>query len=324
MASRPIVFVSRSLPPAGINLLNTECDVRVWPTDSNITRQGMLDGVRGGVDAIVCHPPDKVDTEVLDLAGYKLKVIGTMSVGLEHLDLPEIRKRGIKVGYTPNVLTDATAEMTMALLLATSRRLQEGFSAVHEGGWGTWGGGMYLCGKQITGSVVGIVGLGRIGLAVAMRLQPFGVSQFLYSGNSAKPWASDVNAKFVKFDTLLQQSDFVIACCSMNAQNKGLFNKDAFSKMKDSAIFINTSRGVLVNQEDLYDALKSGKILAAGLDVATPEPLPKDHPLKTLKNCVITPHLGSATTQARNLMAELTAKNVLAGLKGEALPSPVP
>ena len=195
---------------------------------------------------------------------------------------------------------------------------------MHEGGWGTWAGGMYICGKEITGSTVGIVGLGRIGLAVAKRMQPFGVSKFLYCGNTEKSWASEVNAEFVPFSTLLQQSDFVIACCSINEGNKGLFNKEAFSHMKPSAIFINTSRGVLVNQDDLYQALTSGQILAAGLDVTTPEPLPKDAPLKMLKNCVILPHLGSATTKARNLMSELTAKNVLAGLKGDSLPSPVP
>lgn len=173
-------------------------------------------------------------------------------------------------------------------------------------------------------STVGIVGLGRIGLAVAKRLQPFGVQKFLYSGNTKKEWASEINAEFVSFEHLLKESDFVVACCSMNKDNMGLFNKSAFSKMKNSAIFINTSRGALVNQEDLYDALKSGTILAAGLDVTSPEPLPREHPLHTLKNCVITPHIGSATVYARNAMAELAAKNLIAGLKGEKLPSPVP
>lgn len=198
------------------------------------------------------------------------------------------------------------------------------FSAVVDGGWGTWENGLYLCGKTLLESTVGIVGLGRIGLAVAKRLQPFGVQKFLYSGNTKKEWASEINAEFVSFERLLGESDFVIACCSMNKDNMGLFNKSAFSKMKNNAIFINTSRGVLVNQEDLYDALKSGTILAAGLDVTSPEPLPREHPLHTLKNCVITPHIGSATVYARNAMAELAAKNLIAGLKRKRLPSPVP
>lgn len=198
------------------------------------------------------------------------------------------------------------------------------FSAVVDGGWGTWENGLYLCGKTLLESTVGIMGLGRIGLAVAKRLQPFGVQKFLYSGNTKKEWASEVNADFVSFERLLEESDFVVACCSMNKDNMGLFNRSAFSKMKNSAIFINTSRGALVNQDDLYDALKSETILAAGLDVTSPEPLPREHPLHTLKNCVITPHIGSATLYARNAMAELAAKNLIAGLKGEKLPSPVP
>lgn len=283
----------------------------------------MLEGVVG-VEGILCHPPDKVDKEVLDIAGKSLKSVSTMSVGLEHIDLKECKARGISVGYTPGVLTDATAETTVSLLLATSRRLKEAFSAVVDGGWGTWENGLYLCGKTLLESTVGIVGLGRIGLAVAKRLQPFGVQKFLYSGNTKKEWASEVNAEFVSFDRLLEESDFVVACCSMNKDNMGLFNKSAFSKMKNSAIFINTSRGALVNQEDLYDALKSGTILAAGLDVTSPEPLPREHPLHTLNNCVIIPHIGSATVYARNAMAELAAKNLIAGLKGEKLLSPVP
>ncbi|XP_011449387.3 glyoxylate reductase/hydroxypyruvate reductase [Magallana gigas] len=321
--SKPFVFVSRVPPPRGMELIEEFCTVKAMRDDRFITRQEMLEGVVG-VEGILCHPPDKVDKEVLDIAGKSLKSVSTMSVGLEHIDLTECKARGISVGYTPGVLTDATAETTVSLLLATSRRLKEAFSAVVDGGWGTWENGLYLCGKTLLESTVGIVGLGRIGLAVAKRLQPFGVQKFLYSGNTKKEWASEINAEFVSFERLLGESDFVIACCSMNKDNMGLFNKSAFSKMKNNAIFINTSRGVLVNQEDLYDALKSGTILAAGLDVTSPEPLPREHPLHTLKNCVITPHIGSATVYARNAMAELAAKNLIAGLKGKRLPSPVP
>ena len=198
-----------------------------------------------------------------------------------------------------------------------------GFKAVANGKVG-WQSGHWNCGKQINGCAIGIVGLGRIGLAVAKRLQPFGVSKFLYSGHTTKSGAAEVGAEFVTFDNLLRESDFVIACCSMNEENKGLFNKDAFAKMKSNAIFINTSRGVLVNQEDLYIALTTGQIMAAGLDVTTPEPLPTDNPLHALGNCVIFPHLGSATTDTRNKMAVTAAKNAIAGVKGQTLPSPVP
>lgn len=323
MSTRPVVFVTRCVPPNGMDMLKSECEVRTWPNDAVIPRDQLLQGVKGA-DGLLCHPSEKIDQEVLDAAGPQLKVIGTMSVGLEHLDLALCKSRNIHVGYTPDVLTDATAEMTVGLLLATSRRIKEGFAATVNGGWGTWNCGLYLAGKELSGSTVGIVGLGRIGLAVAKRLQPFGVQKFLYSGNSEKSWASDIGAEFVPFDILLQNSDFVVACCSMNPQNKGLFNKDAFNKMKNSAIFVNTSRGVLVNQEDLFQALSTNQILAAGLDVTTPEPLPRDNPLFTLNNCVITPHLGSATTKARAAMADLVCRNILAGLKGQPLPKPVP
>lgn len=192
-----------------------------------------------------------------------------------------------------------------------------------NGGWGTWENGLYLAGKDVKGSTVGIVGLGRIGLAVGQRLKSFQVSKFLYCGHNCKPQAADIGAEFVPFKELLQNSDFVVACCSVSDENKGLFNAEAFKQMKDSAIFINVTRGSLVNQDDLYDALTTGKICAAGIDVASPEPIPVDHPLTNLNNCVISPHIASATHITRYQMFELTIRNILAGLNGEAIPSPV-
>lgn len=197
--------------------------------------------------------------------------------------------------------------------------------SVTDGSWGsTFGSALYLCGKDLKNSIVGIVGLGRIGFAVAKRLKGFDVSKIVYCGSSPKPYASDIGAEFLPFSELLEKSDFVIACCSINQNNRNLFNKDAFQKMKSSAIFVNTSRGVLVNQEDLYTALTTGQINAAGLDVTSPEPLPTDHPLLSLPNCTVIPHLGSASVNTRLAMVELTARNVLAGLKGEPLPAQVP
>jgi glyoxylate/hydroxypyruvate reductase len=199
------------------------------------------------------------------------------------------------------------------------------FESVLSGGWGsTWQNALYLCGAQISGSTLGIVGLGRVGLAVAKRLKPFGINRLIYSGNTRKDSAQEVNAEFVPLDALLKEADFVIVCCSVNTQNKGLFNMDAFRKMKKTAMFINMSRGAVVNQDDLYDALTSGEIAAAGCDVTTPEPLPPDHPLLKLPNCVISPHIGTATFVARSAMVNLAARNILAGLKGEPLPAPAP
>ena len=179
---------------------------------------------------------------------------------------------------------------------------------------------MWLCGAGLAGSTVGIVGLGRIGLAVAKRLIPFNISQLLYSGRQPKEEGKEVGGKFVQLDELLSQSDFVIATCAMTAETAGMFNKEAFSKMKKTAIFVNSSRGGIVNQEDLYEALKSGEIGAAGLDVTTPEPLPTNSPLLTLPNCVVLPHVGSATHDTRSTMSELTARNILAALQGQPMP----
>ena len=180
---------------------------------------------------------------------------------------------------------------------------------------------MWMCGQGLNNSTVGVVGLGRIGFGVVKRIRPFGPKTILYSGNNPNPSASDLGAEFVSFEELLKRSDFVVVTCPLNDQTKGLFNKDAFSKMKSTAVLVNTSRGPVVNQEDLYTALTTGEIRAAGLDVTVPEPLPTDHPLLALSNCVVLPHIGSATEDARNMMAEIAARNVLEALSGGKMPA---
>ncbi|KAH3843466.1 glyoxylate reductase/hydroxypyruvate reductase-like [Dreissena polymorpha] len=330
MSTRPRIYLTQKIPEEceGWRLLRESCDVKVYDEIETghmiVPRDQLLRDVRG-VDALYLALPVQVDAELLDAAGPQLKVIATKSVGLNHIDLAECARRNIPVGYTPDVLTDAVAEATIALTLATARRHKEGIQAVHGGQWGkTWESSLYLCGKDICNSVVGIVGLGRIGLGVAKRLRAFGISRLLYCGRASKPHAAEVNGEYVSFDELLKMSDFVIACCSITPENHHLFNADAFGKMKKSAIFINASRGILVDQDALYVALASGQIFAAGLDVTTPEPLPPDHRLLTLPNCTVHPHLGSATVTARHAMADLSARNALAGLRGEPLPAPVP
>ncbi|XP_027734927.1 glyoxylate reductase/hydroxypyruvate reductase isoform X2 [Empidonax traillii] len=234
---------------------------------------------------LLCLLSDRIDREVLDAAGPSLKVISTMSVGFDHLALDEIKKRGIRVGYTPDVLTDATAELSVALLLSACRRLPEAAEQVKSGGWTTWKP-LWMCGYGLSDSTVGIIGLGRI----------------------------------VPLTRLAEESDFVVVTCALTPATQGMCNKDFFSRMKKTSVFVNTSRGTVVNQEDLYEALSQGRIAAAGLDVTTPEPLPTDHPLLSLKNCVILPHIGSATYATRSTMAVLAANNLLAGLRGEPMP----
>ncbi|XP_056143120.1 glyoxylate reductase/hydroxypyruvate reductase isoform X1 [Lampris incognitus] len=315
------VFVTRRIPQEGTKILSQAgvCKVSVWDSDEPVPRAELLKGVEGA-HGLLCLLSDKIDSEVLDAAGPNLKVISTLSVGFDHLALDEIKKRGIRVGYTPDVLTDATAELTVSLLLATARRLPEGIEEVKNGGWSTWKP-LWLCGYGLSGSTVGVIGLGRIGMAIARRLKPFGVKRLLYSGRTAKPHAAEVGGEFTPLDTLVSESDFIVVSCSLTPETQGLCDKAFFSKMKKTAIFINTSRGGVVNQEALYQALASGQIAAAGLDVTSPEPLPTDHPLLTLKNCVVLPHIGSATYATRGVMAELSARNLLAGLQGTDMPS---
>ncbi|KAM9471097.1 LOW QUALITY PROTEIN: glyoxylate reductase/hydroxypyruvate reductase [Clarias gariepinus] len=322
MSASPLmkVFVSRRIPQEGMKLLQKSaiCKLLLWDSDEPVPRAELLKQVEGA-HGLLCMIPDRIDAEVLDAAGPNLKVISTMSVGFDHLAIDEIKKRGIRVGYTPDVLTDATAELTVALLLATARRLPEGIQEVKSGGWSSKP--MWLCGYGLSGSTVGVIGLGRIGLAIARRLKSFGVKRLLYSGRQPKPQAEEVEGEHVPLDTLLCESDFVVVSCSLTPDTQGLCNKDFFSKMKNTAVFINSSRGAVVNQEDLLEALTSGQIAAAGLDVTTPEPLPTDHPLLRLRNCVVLPHIGSATISTRGVMAELTAQNLLCGLTGDAMPS---
>ncbi|XP_066505065.1 glyoxylate reductase/hydroxypyruvate reductase [Hoplias malabaricus] len=315
------VFVTRRIPPEGMELLQKAaiCTVSVWDSDEPVPQAELLKGVEGA-HGLLCLLSDRIDAEVLDAAGPNLKVISTLSVGFDHLAIDEIKKREIRVGYTPDVLTDATAELTVALLLATARRIPEGIQEVKNGGWSTWKP-LWLCGYGLSGSTVGVIGLGRIGLAIAQRLKPFGVKRLLYSGRQPKPQAQEVNGEYVPLDTLLCESDFVVVSCALTPETQGLCNKAFFNKMKNTAVFINTSRGAVVNQEDLFEALSAGQIAAAGLDVTTPEPLPTDHPLLTLKNCVVLPHIGSATYSTRGIMAQLTANNLLAGLSGDTMPS---
>ncbi|XP_052791394.1 glyoxylate reductase/hydroxypyruvate reductase-like [Mya arenaria] len=330
MSERPKAYLTQKIPVDGTGLtqLQAVCDVNMYDEveggQISVSRERLLKDVVGA-NALILPYPVKVDAELLDAAGSQLKVIATVSVGLDHIDLKECARRRIPVGYTPDVLTDAVAEGTIGLTLATARRHKEGVQAVSGGSWGsTWDSCLYLCGQELRGATVGIVGLGRIGLGVARRLRAFSIGRLMYCGRSPKDYAGEVEAEYVSFDQLLENSDFVIACCSVNPSNHNLFDAAAFKKMKKSAILINTSRGILVDQDALYDALSSGEILRAGLDVTSPEPFPPDHRLLTLPNCLVLPHLGSASMRARHAMVDLAVRNTLAGLRGEPLETPVP
>ncbi|XP_047992603.1 glyoxylate reductase/hydroxypyruvate reductase [Leguminivora glycinivorella] len=322
---KPLVYVTRSdMPQSGLDLLRKECEVRIWEKPSQVPRNELLKGV-AGASGIFCALTEKIDKELLDAAGPQLKVVGTISVGHDHIDLAECKKRSIRIGYTPDVLTDATAELTLALLLATSRRIPEAIHEARTGGWaqsGAWAP-VWLTGPGLARATVGVVGFGRIGQAVARRVKAFGTKQILYTGRTDNPNAKETGAVRVDFDDILKKSDFVICCTALVPETKEMFNKAAFEKMKKTAVFVNTSRGGTVDQNALIEALQTNTIWGAGLDVTTPEPLPLDSPLFKLKNCVVLPHIGSATVETRNVMSELTARNILAALAGSEMPAEI-
>uniref|UniRef100_A0A7G3ADH2 Glyoxylate reductase/hydroxypyruvate reductase n=1 Tax=Lutzomyia longipalpis TaxID=7200 RepID=A0A7G3ADH2_LUTLO len=313
---RPQVYVTRpDYAAVGMEILGEECDLTFWNQACPVPRDELLKNV-GGKDGIFCALTEKIDVELLDQAGPNLKVVSTISVGYDHIDVAECKKRGIRVGYTPDVLTDATAELTMALLLATGRRLLEANKEVYNGGWQAWEPA-WMCGPGIKGSTVGLVGFGRIAQEVAQRLVPFKPSNILYHSRTNHPYeAEKVGAERVSLDELLMRSDYVIVLCALTAETHHIIDAEALAKMRPTAILINTSRGGCVDQDALFDALQSGQIRAAGLDVTTPEPLPLNSPLLTLRNIVLLPHIGSADITTRQEMSRVTACNILAGLKG--------
>lgn len=275
----------------------------------------MLEKVRG-VDGLLCLLTEKVDAELMDAIGPQLKVISSMSVGVDHIDVAAATLRGIPIGNTPGVLTDATADMAFALLLSAARRVVEGEKYIRAGKWKTWNPQLLL-GADFVGSTLGIIGFGRIGQAIAKRAQGFDMRVLFHSPNANRVYG----AQPVDLDTLLHESDFVSINVPLTEKTKRLVNAEFLAKMKPNAILVNTARGGVLDQTALYNALKSNQIFAAALDVTDPEPLPMDCPLLELENCIIVPHLGSASRKTRDLMSWLAAQNLVAGLKGERVPN---
>lgn len=312
---RPRVFVSRKMRDAGLNLVLEFCDADVWDEEMPPTREALLEKVRGA-DGFLSMLTDRVDAELLDAAGPQLKVVSNHAVGFDNIVVADATARGIPVGNTPGILTDATADITFALLLAAARRIVEAEKYIREGRWKTWHPSMLL-GMDLAGKTLGLVGFGRIGRAVAKRAVGFDMRIVYYSPNAEPEFGAE---KINSLDELLHQSDFVSVHTPLNESTRHLVNADFLSKMKPNAVFVNTSRGGVVDQVALYEALKAKKIFAAGLDVTDPEPLPLYSPLLTLENCIIVPHIGSASEHARDDMARLAAENLIAGLKGERLP----
>ena len=307
------VFVSRLIPAKGLELIRDFCDADIWPTELPPPQEEIMQRVRD-VEGIVSLLTDKIDSSVMD-AAPRLKVISNMAVGVDNVDVAAASARKLPVGNTPGVLTEATADQTFALLLAAARRVVEGEKFVRSGKWITWSPGLLL-GADLVGATLGIIGFGRIGQAVAKRAQGFDL-RVIYYDPTAEP---AFGASPLDLDALLRESDFVSLHVPLNPATRHLVNAGFLLKMKPTAILVNTSRGGVVDQSALCDALKSKRIFAAALDVTDPEPLPMNSPLLELENCLIVPHLGSASKYTRDMMSFLAAQNLIAGLKGERLP----
>jgi glyoxylate reductase len=323
VTERPRVFVSRRIPEAGLRIIREAADLDVWEDDWNPPPRDVLLRRVAGVGGVVTLLMERVDDEFLDAAGSQLRVVSNFAVGYDNIDVPACTRRGIPVGNTPDVLTGSTADQAFALLLAVARRLPEGYDYVRQDRWQTWAP-LLLLGHDVHGSTLGIIGFGRIGREVARRGRGFGM-RIVYHNRSRAPLEveQELGATHVSLDELLAESDFVSVNVSLSADTHHLLDAAAFAKIKPGAVVVNTARGGVIDQEALADALRSGRLFGAGLDVTDPEPMRADNPLLQLPNCLVVPHIASATERTRDAMATKAARNVVAGLRGEPLPDQV-
>lgn len=346
----PKIIVTQSLPEKVVKQLQSHVELVCWEYDRPVAREWLMDHLPG-TEGLLCLLTDRIDAEVLQ-AGSSLRVISTVSVGYDHIDIGECTGRGIPVGHTPGILTETTADLAFGLLLAAARRIVEGADYVRQGHWTTWNPDLLL-GQEVCGATLGLVGFGRIGQAVARRAQGFQMKvlavrspqeagQFPEISASPTPDAPLIaippiqeemvhtetgqdqprssSWQFVDLPEALTHSDFVSLHVPLNSRTHHLIGEAEFQVMKPTSILINTARGAVVDSEALYQALIKGVIGGAALDVTDPEPLPASHPLLTIPNCVVIPHLGSASVVTRAKMACMAAENILAGLRGAALP----
>ncbi len=305
----PLVIADTPLDATVTGLLSGQVEILPWSAAGEPIASQVLGLYTYG------HP--LVDAALLDrLPG--LKVISNYGVGVDHVRLPAAKERGIPVGNTPGILDGATADMGMTLLLAAARRLAEGDRYARGPEFTRYDPG-YMLGREVHSSTLGIIGLGRIGQQVARRARAFDMRVVYHNRRRNEAAEAAVGATYVSFDELLIQSDFVMLCCPLTDETRGLISHAAFARMKPTAILVNIARGPVVDTSALTAALQTGRIYVAALDVTAPEPLPRDHPLLTLDNVTIAPHLGSATEQTRRQMAEISVENLLRGLRGEEL-----
>jgi glyoxylate reductase len=298
------VFVTRKLPGDALERLSGEHDIEVWPEDMPPPREDLLAGVADAA-GLLSLLTDRVDAELLE-AAPKLRAVANFAIGFDNIDLEATAQRGVQVGNTPDVLTDATADLAWALMLAVARRIVEAHEDAAGGRWRTWEPQGWI-GADVHGATLAVVGAGRIGKAVAKRASGFEMDVVMVD------LGDDLHAA-------LERADFVSIHTPLTPETRHLIDADALARMKPTAILVNTARGPIVDQDALAHALREGRLAGAGLDVTDPEPLPPDHPLYETPNLLIVPHIGSATTTARAAMADRAVDNLLAALDGKPMP----
>ncbi len=311
------VVVTRRIPRAGVDLLLAQPDltVREFNQDLPPTRDEWF-ALLDGADAVLSLLSERYDAELLDRFPG-IRVLANYGVGFDNIDVAAATARGVAVCNTPGVLTAATAEIAWALIMAAARRIPEAIDMVKHGDWRTWGPTSML-GQPVVGATIGIVGYGRIGQCVADMARGFGMTVLAWDRSpQTKP---QENVTYVELTDLLAQADYVSVHVPYSTETHHLIDAAALAKMKSNAILVNTARGGVIDQDALVDALRAGTIWAAGLDVTTPEPLDPNHPLVQMSNCVVLPHIGSATITARDAMSMLAAQNIIAVLRGETPP----
>jgi glyoxylate reductase len=309
-----VVITGGGLMASALKRLQNSCNIKQWEKAETIPRDVLLEWLTD-TEGLIVNNSVVVDEELLQHAP-KLKVIAQAAVGYDNIDIEACTKYDIPFGNTPGVLVAATADLAFSLLLCSARRIHEGWDFVKNDSWRL--GHRMPLGIDIAGKTLGIVGMGQIGAAVAQRARAFGMNVVYYNRNRRHDDDS-IGAAYLPFNVLLEEADAIIVLTPLSRETRGLFGREQFQKMKSTAYFINVSRGPVVDTDSLLEALQKGEIAYAALDVTDPEPLPKDHPLLKLSNILITPHIGSATTETRIAMAELTVDNLLAGLADKPL-----
>ncbi len=319
--AKPRIYITRPLPEPAMRILEGAVEYRMWDReDEPVARESLLREVVD-VDGVICLITEKMDAEVIDRM-RRSTVIAQVAVGIDNIDVAAATRRGIFVTNTPGVLTETTADMGWAILMATARRVVEGDKFTRSGRWKTWEL-MGFTGQDVHGATLGIIGLGRIGAAIARRARGFAMTILYNNRRPAEALGAEVGARYVSLDDLLRQSDFVMVSCALTAETRHLIAERELGLMKPTAVLVNIARGPIVDQRALYRALVDRKIWAAGLDVFEAEPVPMDEPLLKLDNVVVPPHLGSASTATRIKMATMAAENCLAGVSGRVPPNVV-